>query len=141
MFHFLKQPATTKVPVIRTLHDLKPYKNWVCYDTKKVPISPVTGKAASCNEPTTWGTYEQARLFWARRRSRIQGLGFMLTREFNITVIDLDHCIVDGKLSAFAQEIVESLDSYTEISPSGTGLHIWLQGDIVENLPTDIKAD
>lgn len=141
MFNILKQTSSTKVPVIRTLYDLKRHNHWVCYDSKKVPISPISGKAASCNDATTWGSYEQARKFWLTQRPRILGLGFMLTREFGITVIDLDHCLVDGRLSAFAQEIVEALDSYTEISPSGTGLHIWVQGNIPDNLPADIKAD
>ena len=39
-------------------------------------------------------------------------------------VVDIDDCIVDGKLTPFAQEIVDKIDSYTEISPSGTGIHI-----------------
>lgn len=39
-------------------------------------------------------------------------------------MIDIDHCVENGKLSSMAQEIVELMDSYTEYSPSGTGIHI-----------------
>jgi putative DNA primase/helicase len=39
-------------------------------------------------------------------------------------MIDIDHCVENGKLSPMAQEIVELMDSYTEYSPSGTGVHI-----------------
>lgn len=38
--------------------------------------------------------------------------------------IDLDHCITDGIIEPWAQEIVDELDSYTEFSPSKNGLHI-----------------
>ncbi len=45
--------------------------------------------------------------------------------------IDLDHVIADnGSLSEEAEEIVTMLDSYTEYSPSGKGLHIFVKGDI-----------
>lgn len=48
--------------------------------------------------------------------------------EFNgggIIGIDFDHCIKNGKLDAWAAEWVARLDSYTEVSPSGEGLHIF----------------
>jgi hypothetical protein len=141
MLDVSKQLAVPNVPTIHSLYDLKQYPHWVCYDARKVPVSPRTGKAASSRDSSTWGTYAQARQYWARQRSRVAGLGFMLTRELGIIVIDLDHCIVDGQISAFAQQIVESLDSYTEISPGGTGLHIWVQGKLPENLAAASKAD
>lgn len=42
-----------------------------------------------------------------------------------VGMADLDGCVHDGKLDEWAQEIVDELDSYTELSPSGTGLHIF----------------
>lgn len=42
----------------------------------------------------------------------------------DIVGIDIDHCVVVGKLNAFAQEIVDKLGNYAEFSPSGTGVHI-----------------
>jgi putative DNA primase/helicase len=42
--------------------------------------------------------------------------------------IDIDKCVIDGKLTEKAWDIVEMLDSYTEISTSGTGLHIIMKG-------------
>jgi len=41
-----------------------------------------------------------------------------------ISAIDIDHCVHKGKLSDVAEDIVQSLKSYTEISPSGTGIRI-----------------
>lgn len=52
------------------------------------------------------------------------GLGFVLNGD-GIICIDLDHCY-DGAPSPEAMALIESLPStYVEISPSGTGLHIW----------------
>ena len=42
----------------------------------------------------------------------------------NISAIDIDGCITDGKVSDFAQEIIDTMKSYTEISPSKTGIRI-----------------
>lgn len=47
-------------------------------------------------------------------------------------MIDIDHCVENGKLSPMAQEIVELMDSYTEYSPSGTGIHIIVKVDKFE---------
>lgn len=42
-------------------------------------------------------------------------------------VLTLDHVIDEsGSLSAQAHEVVGKLNSYTEISPSGTGMHIFV---------------
>ena len=45
------------------------------------------------------------------------------------SAIDVDHCIVDGELSDMATDICEKIGSYTEKSPSGTGLRIIIKGE------------
>lgn len=42
----------------------------------------------------------------------------------NIVAVDIDHCVVDGKISALAQDIVDTLNSYAEFSPSGNGVRV-----------------
>lgn len=42
----------------------------------------------------------------------------------DMAAIDIDHCIEDGKLSDMAEEIVSKVNTYTEISPSGTGIRL-----------------
>ncbi|WP_236572277.1 hypothetical protein [Nocardiopsis sp. FR4] len=44
----------------------------------------------------------------------------------------LDHCIrPDGTLEPWAEEIVNTAPAtYTEVSPSGTGLHLWGTGTL-----------
>lgn len=44
----------------------------------------------------------------------------------DLIAIDIDHCIVDGKLSDLAADVMETLKTYAEISPSGDGIHVWL---------------
>ena len=47
-----------------------------------------------------------------------------------IVGIDLDHCIADGVISEEAQEIISSLHTYTELSPSGTGIRLLMHGSL-----------
>lgn len=52
------------------------------------------------------------------------GIGFVFNDNDPFTGIDLDNCFKDGKLSRNAATIIKSLNSYTEKSPSGSGVHI-----------------
>ena len=55
-------------------------------------------------------------------QANYDGIGIGLFN--NLCGIDIDGCINDGKPNEFAAEILNSVRSYAEISPSGTGLHI-----------------
>ncbi len=62
------------------------------------------------------------------RQGGYSGVGFVFTAEDEFCGVDLDNCIrPDGTLEPWAQPIVEKLKSYTEISPSGKGLKIFIQ--------------
>lgn len=100
------------------LQPLKQHARWVNHDQRKRPINPNTGHMAKSNDYTTWGTYTQA-------QQTGKPLGYMLGD--GIGCIDLDHCIqADGTLTKGAQLLVaEYPENYIEVSPSGTGLHIW----------------
>ena len=56
----------------------------------------------------------------------VDGIGFMVGGHESVLGFDLDHCrdAATGSLEPWAAEFVAHADSYTEISPSGTGLHI-----------------
>lgn len=106
------------------LEELKNYPNWVCRSGKK-PIKPGTNKYASTTDGETWGKYEDA--VASVQEFGLSGIGFVLTGT-PFTVIDLDHVINEtGALDARAAELVAAVDSYTEYSPSGAGLHIWVK--------------
>lgn len=58
------------------------------------------------------------------------GVGYLMTGPHGVSGIDLDHCVKDGQIDPWALEIAAKFDSYTEVSPSGTGLHIMLADNI-----------
>jgi len=108
---------------------LKSYKNWVCWgrgykDGKldKTPYQP-NGLPAKSNDKSTWSTYEEcvnARGF--------NGIGFQFDIESGIVGLDFDHCVADGVIDARVSRIINHINSYTEFSPSGNGIHILLIG-------------
>lgn len=102
--------------------DLRDKRMWVAWADeggRKVPKSPHGGNARS-NDPSTWGTYAEAEA--ARAKNGYSGVGLMLTDGY--IGIDLDGAVEDGAVAGWAQEIIDSLDSYAELSPSGTGVHV-----------------
>lgn len=103
--------------------ELRDLPQWVCHrDGEKVPIDPKTGRSAKANDPATWGTFEEA-VAWATGHGG--GIGFEFAADDPFCGIDLDHVIGEGgTLTQEARAIVDSLDTYTEVSPSGTGLHL-----------------
>lgn len=91
----------------------------------KVPYQ-TNGKRARSNDPITWTTYEQADT--AAKCGGYAGIGFNLFGGCG-AVIDLDHFDTEGVVPAWAQAIIDAVDSYTEWSPSGQGVHIIVASD------------
>ncbi len=85
----------------------------------KVPYTPGTTRRASVSDPATFTAFETA-----ASTTGYEGIGIRV--HGRIVGIDLDHCIVDGKLLPWAQEIVDIFGAtYIEVSPSGTGIRIF----------------
>lgn len=98
----------------------------------KIPINPKTGGQAMPNNPSTWGTFEEACV--GVDKWGVSGIGVVFNNK-GVVGIDLDGCIdKSGNLSDFASDVVKRVNSYTEISPSGTGLHILAFGKIPSNI-------
>ena len=118
--------------------ELKSLPRFVCYRLepdakkperfKKIPYDPLTGRRAKANDSSTWGTFDQA--LAAAEKRNYDGVGFQFGDDGPYVGIDIDHCVVDGKLSDFAASVVARLDSYTELSPSGTGVHIFVKAKL-----------
>lgn len=110
---------------------------WICWretvrdgKTTKVPIDPRRGGFASTTDSTTWVSFEDA---WnACERLTVDGLGFVFTDADDLVGIDLDDCRDPdtGKPDDWAINVVDQLASYTEISPSGSGYHVILRGEL-----------
>ena len=115
---------------------------------RKVPyqIGDPTRKASS-TDPSTWGMFEDAvdayTLLTGSHRNpdpelgEIAGVGVVLTPESHLVCLDLDR-VVDGMtLDPRAARVVMKYHSWTEISPSGTGLHVFVRGSLPEALKGD----
>ena len=90
----------------------------------KVPINPHTGGDASSTSPTTWGSLGDA--LSRMDRDGLAGIGYVFSGDDPYTGVDLDKCRdpLTERIEPWAAEIVADLDSYTELSPSETGLHL-----------------
>jgi len=105
---------------------LKEDRRWVCFDAQKHPIDPATGQNAKPNDPATLGTLEAAQA--AASRYGLRGVGVLLGQ--GLCGIDIDHCRdpSTGSLSEMAAQIIDQMQTYTEASPSGTGVHLLFWG-------------
>lgn len=118
--------------------DLTGLDRWVAHRSK-VPVDCHTGIAGNVTDSATWVSYEEARAFTAAHPET--GLGFVLNGD-GIVGIDIDHCLVDGKVAEpQVQAILNRVKSYSEISPSGSGLHIYVRGQWPEGARNKIKLD
>lgn len=116
-------------------NSLKQLNQWVCFKLEpnekkgkadKIPKDPNTGYNAKSNNPATWSDYQTA--VKAVSKYGFDGIGIQFAN--GIFGVDLDGVIKDGKFTAEAQDIIKTMDSYTEYSPSGTGVHILAKGTI-----------
>lgn len=112
---------------------LRERDRWLCwrrevFDEKptKVPVHPITGMNASVTDPTNLFSFETATAAAAEHGH--DGVGFVFVEGEGLCGIDLDNCIDEnGVMSVEAREIIDSFGSYTEISPSGRGVKIFIR--------------
>ena len=114
--------------------ELKSLRQWVCSGRDKKPVTPGTGAPASPTDPLTWGTYSEA------VNSGQINIGFVLSPHDPYCIVDLDdkedNPATPEQLERF-MKIINSLDSYTEISQGGRGVHIVCKGSV----PRGAKKD
>ncbi len=125
--------------MITDTQNMRDLKQWVCWRSEerdgkptKIPYSPLTSKRASSTDPDTWSGYPEA--VAAYKEYGYDGIGFVFTDADPYCGVDLDRCLdpETGEIEPWAQEIIDELDSYTEISPSGTGVHILVRATLPE---------
>jgi DNA-binding CsgD family transcriptional regulator len=101
--------------------ELTSKNSWIIHK-EKVPKNPKTGKNLT-GPVDKWGAnFNDA--CKALEKYKASGLGFVFTAENDYCGIDLDSCIENGVINEKAKNIINSCDSYTEKSFSGTGIHI-----------------
>lgn len=125
--------------------DLQEHDQWVLWKSvvrdgkaMKIPLS-VFGSAASTTDSKTWTSFDNA--VGTYDESQHSGIGFVFTSDDQFCGIDLDGCRdpETGCVADWAVNEVIRFSSYTEISPSQTGLKIWIKAD--SSLPKGKKTE
>src|SRR5215208_1155240 len=95
--------------------------------TDKPPYRVASGlpaiKADKTN-PENWATFEEA--WGAYERGEVDAIGFVVSKDEPFFIVDFDG-VIDrdtGEINPAAAEVIHALDSYTELSCSGTGVHV-----------------
>lgn len=139
-------------------HELREYNQWIVWRLEEKPgttkptkvpyiARPNSGKA-SVTDPNTWVSFEdvlkapltcQGIVPWDYQNERpsksvsetgFSGVGFVFTNADPFTGIDLDD--THGDVEAYERQlkIFHEFDSYSELSPSGNGVHIIIKGNV-----------
>jgi hypothetical protein len=108
-------------------------KQWVLWKTvtrdgksTKLPYQ-TNGQNAKTNDPSTWNNFETCLL----ASDCYEGPGFVFSADDPYLGIDLDGCRdpQTGEVAEWAKEIILRFQSYSEVSPSKTGVKIFAAGE------------
>lgn len=128
--------------IAQRLPEMAEMPNWVVWfqsqdasgKTTKKPFSPSKYELARSNDATTWASFQRANRALEISRGFYKGVSFSLgesnKKKSGVVAIDLDHCVTEGKIEQYAQEIIDSVGGYTEYSPSRAGIHIFCPGSL-----------
>jgi hypothetical protein len=102
----------------------------------KPPTNPNNGRLAEANNPATWATFAQATEY--AYRHHLDGVGFEFSADDPFAGIDLDDCRDPdtGAIDSWAQEIINEFNTYTEVSPTGTGVKLFVRGIVGKGIKT-----
>jgi primase-polymerase (primpol)-like protein len=107
---------------------------WMCGDRRKAPMVAAFGRArrASSTNPETWRGYSKA--LAVMEAGNFPCIGRAIVAPY--VGIDIDECRSPqtGETSTEALEILATLNSYSELSPSLTGVKVWIEADIPQAL-------
>lgn len=140
--------------------ELREWVQWVVWRLEPRPSNPKPTKVpydakrdiawnkAASTRSETWTSFDQAiRCYDAHRRTPerlrrdeeaeepsfyMDGIGFVLTDADPFVAWDFDHCrdAESGQIKPDVLAMVKTLGSYTEVSPSGTGLRVMVKGKL-----------
>jgi putative DNA primase/helicase len=115
-------------------NELKNTPHWILWRSEKRDGKPtkvpyqITGEMAQSNNKRTWSTFPTVIKFF--EQGEYDGIGFMFSKDDPFIGIDIDHCVSEGALTELAEDVIETVQSYTEYSPSGEGIHIIAKGKL-----------
>lgn len=111
--------------------ELKERRQWVVWKlvtrkgkATKVPFCARNGGEADATDPSTWSDFDEA--IAAYQNGGWTGIGYVFSPDDPFAGMDMDKCRDPelGTLSEAAAGYAERLDSYMEVSPSGTGVKV-----------------
>ncbi len=119
--------------------ELKSENSWVVWlyeqrggkPTKVPKVATTSGiYGASHSDPKTWRSFDEA--IAAYKTGRFAGIGRVFVAGGGFVGIDIDDCrnLETGEFTPYAEGVLAFFDSYAEISPSLTGVKIWVRADL-----------
>lgn len=106
-------------------------------DGRKIPRAPWTTsdplQYVSAMDPENWVAFEEAKQ-WQNKLLHDFGLAYAITRDDDIVFLDFDDVIVDDELSMEASSLIDQANSYAAVSTSGTGVHVFVEGSLPDNI-------
>ena len=124
------QPNFANIP-----EELTALPQWVVWrqvergGEKTKPPFQVDGSFASSTDPQTWTSYEKAR----DAAEKFDGIGIVLSDDDPYVGLDFDKCRCPAFAWVVQPEVeahLRSLNSYTELSPSGRGFRVFVKGTL-----------
>ncbi len=123
------QPVPNGIP-----KELQEVPHWIVWlstpaepKPRKMPINAKDGQTASVTDPHTWSEFRT--VVKMCNRYDYAGIGFVLDTNSPYCVVDIDNAFGPDGFTEQAQTAISILDSYTEISASGNGLHIFVRAE------------
>ena len=127
-------------------NELKQLPQWVCWKYEerkgkrtKVPYNAQNGRQASSTDSKTWCSLTGV-LNVCQRNETYAGIGFVFSESDPYCGIDMDDCLDDKGEFTWGRDIVDWLDTYTEVSPSGRGVKLIMQGRKPDDARSRIKG-
>lgn len=112
--------------------EMKQRKQWVLWkqdsEKGKIPYS-INGTMANSTSPATWASIEQ--ILQKYNGGGYDGIGYVFHESDPFTGVDLDNIFTgDRVIKDEAKSTIKELNSYTEQSPSGQGVHVIVKGSV-----------
>jgi Protein of unknown function (DUF3987) len=128
-------------PLPKVPQRLKEKSNWVLWKLAqvngkitKVPYKLDFKNAAASTRSDEWSDYKSVveKIMSEGGITEKQGLGRVVQKDERVVGFDLDGCrdSQTGAIAQWAEDIVEAVNSYCEITPSQTGIRVWAVGDL-----------
>ncbi len=135
----IQESTAVNPPIVANIPEqLTERPQWVNWELEerdgkmtKIPYTPGTLRRASSVDLMTWRSFTEALGAYERSEPPYDGIGFMFCSADPFCGIDLDDCRdpETGAVEEWARTLISSVqEGYVEVSPSGTGIHIILEG-------------